>query len=209
MEVNMPTKIKICGLTRPQDIEYVNEALPDYIGFVFAKSRRQTTAEAADTMRNLLDYRIRSVGVFVNENIDQIVSLCKNGTIDIVQLHGDESGEYINILRQKVQNPIVKAVRVRDSESAKAACALPCDYLLLDTYSGNEYGGTGKAFDWNLISDMEKPFFLAGGISIHNAEAAIKNIKPYCLDVSSGVETDYVKDREKIINLVNLVRSVN
>lgn len=204
----MSVKIKICGLTRPQDIEYVNEALPDFIGFVFAKSKRQVTAEAAERLRKPLDSRIHAVGVFVNENTDMITSLCKNGIIDFVQLHGDESSKYIESLRQKINNPIIKAVRVKDSESVKAACSLPCDYLLLDTYLGNEYGGTGKTFDWRLISDTAKPFFLAGGISAGNAKTAIRNIKPYCLDVSSGVETDSFKDRNKILNIVNLVRSV-
>ncbi|EPR12554.1 phosphoribosylanthranilate isomerase [Ruminiclostridium papyrosolvens] len=204
----MSVKIKICGLTRPQDIEYVNEALPDYIGFVFAKSKRQVTPETAEQLRKNLDSRVTVVGVFVNEDIAMITSLCKKGIIDIVQLHGDEGADYIELLRRKINNPIIKAVRVKDSESVKASCSLPCDYLLLDTYSGNDYGGTGKAFDWGLISDTDKPFFLAGGISAENAETAIKNIRPYCLDVSSGVETDSFKDRNKILNIVNLVRSV-
>ncbi len=204
----MSVKIKICGLTRPQDIEYVNEALPDFIGFVFAKSKRQVTAEIAEQLRNRLNSNITPVGVFVNDDMDKIASLCKKGIIDIVQLHGDESSDYIESLGKKINNPIIKAIRVRDSESVKAAYSLPCDYLLLDTYSGNDYGGTGKAFDWGLISDTAKPFFLAGGISVENAETAIKNIKPYCLDVSSGVETDSFKDRNKILNIVNLVRSV-
>ncbi|HEX2925534.1 MAG TPA: phosphoribosylanthranilate isomerase [Ruminiclostridium sp.] len=204
----MPVKIKICGLTRPQDIEYVNEALPDYIGFVFAKSRRQVTPQSADELRHRLDYRIKAVGVFVNENINQIASLCRNGIIDLVQLHGDENVEYISALRKEIKIPVIKAVRVRDSESLKASCSIHCDYLLLDTFSGNEYGGTGKAFDWKLISGMGKPFFLAGGISLDNAENAIKTVRPFCLDTSSSVETDNVKDRDKIINLVNLVRSV-
>ncbi len=174
----MSAKIKICGLTRLQDIEYVNEALPDFIGFVFAKSKRQLTAKTAEQLRKLLDSSITPVGVFVNEDLDKITSLCKNGIIDIVQLHGDESFDYIESLRQKINNPIIKAVRVKDSESVKTACSLPCDYLLLDTYSSNAYGGTGQTFDWGLISDMVKPFFLAGGISAENAEMAIKKIKP-------------------------------
>lgn len=204
----MSVKIKICGLTRTQDIEYVNEALPDYVGFVFAKSKRQVTPETAEQLRKLLDSRITVVGVFVNEDIDRITSLCKNGIIDIIQLHGDESVEYIESLRQNIDNLIIKAIRVKDSESVKASCSLSCDYLLFDTFSGNDYGGTGKAFDWKLISDIGKPFFLAGGISSDNAVTAIKKMSPYCLDISSGVETDSVKDRNKILNIVNLARSV-
>jgi phosphoribosylanthranilate isomerase len=201
-------KVKICGLTRTIDIELVNRFLPDYIGFVFAEGRRKVTLQTAYQLKSLLDQRIKSVGVFVNDNINRIAELCKSGVIDLVQLHGDESDEYIRTLRHKVENPIIKAVRVRDSNSVRAAGGLSCDYLLLDTYSGKEYGGTGKTFDWSLISDTDKPIFLAGGISHDNAIAAIQSIKPYCLDVSSSVETDYVKDREKIINIVNLIRSV-
>jgi phosphoribosylanthranilate isomerase len=204
----MCTKIKICGLSRLQDIGYVNEALPDYIGFVFAKSRRQVTPQAACHLRSLLDSSIKAVGVFVNDSIDQIFDLCRNGVIDLIQLHGDEDDEYIRRLRQKVANPIIKAVRVKDRDSINAACQLSCDYFLLDTYSGGEYGGTGRTFDWKLISGTSKPFFLAGGITPQNAEAAIKSTHPYCLDVSSGVETANVKDREKILEIVNLVRSV-
>ncbi len=200
------TKIKICGLTRLQDIEYVNEALPDYIGFVFAKSRRQISPEMASQLKNALDCRIKAVGVFVNENISTISKLCSFSIIDYVQLHGDEDEEYLLELRQKISNPIIKAIRVKDLSSIEAAEQLSCEFALLDTYSDKEYGGTGKTFDWKLASSMEKPFFLAGGLNSSNAEAAITNSQPYCLDVSSGVETNGIKDRFKIIDMVSLVR---
>jgi phosphoribosylanthranilate isomerase len=210
------TKIKICGLTRMQDIEYVNEALPDFIGFVFAKSRRQIAPEAALQLKNALDGRIQAVGVFVNESIDVIANICNGGIIDIVQLHGDENEEYINTLRQKVSTPIIKVVKVKDnnplqtvsvgSNSVDVTPLFPCEFLLLDTYSEKEYGGTGEPFNWEVAKNIDRPFFLAGGIQLENVKAAIKMAHPYCLDVSSGVETNGVKDRIKIIQLVKLVK---
>jgi len=202
------TKIKICGLTRIQDIEYVNEALPDYIGFVFAKSRRQVTSEAASQLKKILDPGIKSVGVFVNESINAIADICRRGIIDVIQLHGNEDENYINALGNNVNNPVIKAVRIKDSDSLKEAEHLRCDFLLLDSYSDKEYGGTGKTFDWEFAQSIDKPFFLAGGIQFENAEAAIKSSRPYCLDVSSGVETNGFKDKNKILQLVNMVRSV-
>jgi len=200
------TKIKICGLTRIQDIEFVNEALPDYIGFVFAKSRRQVDLATAVQLKNALDRRIKSVGVFVNERINVVIDLCKNGVIDYIQLHGDEDKEYILNLRGQVNNQIIKAVRVENSDTLKAAQKFPCDFLLLDSYSNKEYGGTGKTFNWNWIKKLDKPFFLAGGIDLRNAKLAIKIAQPYCLDISSGVETNGLKDRNKIKHLIHLVR---
>lgn len=213
------TKIKICGLTRPQDIEYVNEALPDYIGFVFAKSKRQVTAETATKLKSVLDSRIMSVGVFVNEHINVVTSLCNTGVIDYVQLHGDEDEEYLSALRQEISNPIIKAIRVKDADSLKelraknmvsrtSARQLPYEFLLLDSYSDIEFGGSGKTFNWEFTKDIAQPFFLAGGIHLDNAMVAVENIKPYCIDVSSGVETSGVKDRHKILQLINEVRSV-
>lgn len=200
------TKIKICGLTRMQDIEYVNEALPDYIGLVFAKSRRQINPETAYQLRCFLDNRITAVGVFVNESIQVITNICNRRIIDIIQLHGDESEDYIRFLRKEVSVPIIKAIRVKNMDSLKEAEQLSCDFLLLDAYSENQLGGTGKTFDWDFAKIIDKPFFLAGGIQFENAKTAIEVAKPYCLDVSSGVETDGVKDKTKIKQLVNLVR---
>lgn len=201
------TRVKICGLSRPCDIEAVNTTMPDYIGFVFAQSRRRVNTEQAKLLKSALDKRIQAVGVFVNEPLQNIVNLCNAGIIDLVQLHGDEDEQYIGALKQQVSNKIIKAIRVRCSMDLEQAQRLPCDYLLLDTYSPKEYGGTGAAFDWDMINNIEKPFFLAGGINIENAAAAIKKVNPYCLDVSSGVETDGLKDRQKIIQLINAIRT--
>ncbi len=200
------TKIKVCGLTRMQDIKYVNEALPDYIGFVFAKSRRQISAETAYQLKVFLDNRITAIGVFVNESIKAITNICDRGIIDSIQLHGDESEEYIRVLRKEVNVPIIKAIRVKNMDSLKEAEQLSCDFLLLDAYSEKQIGGTGETFDWQFAKSIDKPFFLAGGIHVDNVKTAIEVAKPYCLDVSSGVETDGMKDGNKIQQLVKLVR---
>jgi len=207
------TKIKICGLSRRQDIEYVNEALPDFAGFVFAPSRRQVTPEAAGILKSSLDDRIKAVGVFVNHDMDFIKNLCRVGIIDYIQLHGDETEEYVLRLKERLSSagcmkPVIKALRVKDSSSLEAASRFDSDFLLLDTYSPKEYGGSGRAFDWKLIGAISKPFFLAGGINPENAAAAVKAVHPFGLDVSSGVETAGIKDAEKIKKIVNLLRSV-
>lgn len=202
------TKIKICGLSRPVDIEMVNEALPDYAGFVFAKSKRQVTEEAAAELKKGLHPQIKAVGVFVNEEPEKIIRLCRQGTIDIIQLHGDEDEIYLSKLREEVPNPIIKAVRVRGTEDIEKAGQFSCDYLLLDAYKENEYGGSGITFDWSAITSISKPFFLAGGINTDNVGRAIGLTTPFAIDVSSGVETDGYKDGSKIIEIVTKVRSV-
>lgn len=203
------TKIKICGLSRLIDIDMVNEAHPDYIGFVFAKSRRQVTVEAATALKSRLDPAIRVVGVFVNEAPDIIIRLCREGVIDAIQLHGDETEEDIRRLRQAVKNPIIKAVRVKAAENIREAQRLSCDYLLLDAYRDDQYGGSGERFDWSVVTQVNKPFFLAGGINAGNVVDAVNLISPYCIDISSGVETDGYKDRFKINEIITKVRSVS
>jgi Phosphoribosylanthranilate isomerase len=197
-------KIKICGLFRLEDISYVNEGMPDYIGFVFAKSRRQVNAEQAKKMKSLLDARIKSVGVFVDAPPKDVIRLIDEEVIDLVQLHGSEDKEYMNRLKASSKCPIIKAVSVRSERDIIEAQDNPADYLLLD----HGAGGTGEAFDWSMIGEYQKPFFLAGGIHAGNAELAIRTAKPYALDLSSGVETNGVKDRDKIIEIVRRVRNV-
>lgn len=201
-------KVKICGLSRLQDIEFVNESLPDYIGFVFAESRRKVSFDQAERMKSLLDPRILSVGVFVNAPADDIVMLCRNSTIDLVQLHGDEDALYIKRLQSQIQNPLIKAVRVQNPEQIQKSQEFPCKYLLLDSYENNSYGGNGRGFDWAIIPQLNKPFFLAGGINSGNVKAAIE-LNPYCIDISSGVETDGVKDSEKTKEIITMIRSEN
>ncbi len=207
------TRVKICGLSRLQDIITVNRYMPDYIGFVFAGgSKRQIDDETAKTLKRALNPFIKAVGVFVNEEIGHIVHLCETDTIDVVQLHGDESEKDILALQKLITKPVIKAVRVRDEKDILKAENLSCDYLLLDAYQEKEYGGSGKTFDWSVLRSMEgirKPFYLAGGINLENVMCAVSRFHPYCVDVSSGVETDGVKDPQKIRELITKVRDAN
>lgn len=194
-------KIKICGLCRTEDIDYVNATMPDYVGFVFADSRRRVTANTAKIMRQSLDENIKPVGVFVNADIEQITFLYSEKIIDTAQLHGSEDEAYINALKSVCDIPVVKVISVKTAEDIILDESIPADYLLLD----NGAGGTGQTFDWALIPEINKPFFLAGGVNLENIDEAIK-VKPYCIDVSSGAETDGIKDKDKIIRLVDKVR---
>ncbi len=197
------SKVKICGLRRAEDIDAVNRALPDYIGFVFAPSRRRVDMATAAALKEKLDKRIAAVGVFVNEETDTIISIYRAGIIDAVQLHGDEDDAVIRRLKKSC--PVIKAVGVGDTLPALPASA---DYLLFDTLSARR-GGTGEVFDWKVLKDYkEKPYFLAGGLSEPNITDAMRLLNPFCVDVSSGAETDGVKDAEKIARIVRLVREM-
>ncbi len=204
------SKIKICGIKRIEDIEVVNKYKPDYIGFVFSKSPRQVDFETARELKSRLDKSIRVVGVFVNEPIDFIVKLCISNVIDAVQLHGDENDEYIKQLRARVKCRIIKAVRVKSTEQILREEQKKCDFLLLDTYRKDVYGGSGEKFNWDLIpADLVKEYFLAGGLNADNIQLAIKTLHPFCVDVSTSVETDGVKDEKKVKEIIDKVRSVN
>ncbi len=198
-------KIKLCGLTRTQDILAANDCLPDYIGFVFANSRRQVTPRRAYELRTLLDSRIQAVGVFVDAPVEEIAALYDEGIIDFAQLHGNEDAAYLCALREICPCPIIKAVRVSDKRDILKAQTLPSDFMLLDTYVPGEMGGSGKSFNHALIPPLNKPFFLAGGISAHNLVQAMR-ANPYALDVSSGIETDGSKDAMKMAELTRLVK---
>lgn len=203
------TKVKICGLKRPEDIEIVNKYLPDYIGFVFAKSKRQISLETAIKLKSLLNPCIKAVGVFVNEPIARVLEYVSQGAIDVIQLHGDEDLVYISELKKSSHLPIVKAFRIKDGQSLveqKEFIENPLlDGVLLDAYHPTSYGGIGESFDWKLLEQIERPYFLAGGIGIDNIEEALIH-KPYAIDVSSKVETDGYKDEAKIRNLIDRVR---
>ncbi len=199
------SKIKICGLSRLQDIDAVNEALPDYIGFVFAPSPRQICTMQASALKKTLDRRIQAVGVFVDADIDKVTALALDGIIDMIQLHGHEDALYIRKLKRAVSVPVIKAVRVQCAEQIMEAQPLDCDYLLLDTWQKGVQGGSGVTFDWSLIPQGIKPYFLAGGLNAQNILRAAQ-LKPYCLDVSSGAETDGIKDKDKIAKLVQQIR---
>ena len=204
------TKIKICGLTRTEDIETVNEFLPDYIGFVFAKSRRQDSAEQAKELKNKLRPAIKAVGVFVNEKPENIAEIANQGIIDLIQIHGDEDAAYCAQLRKLTQAPIIKVVRVEREDDFAGIEEFDCDYYLFDTLSSKEYGGTGKAFDHSLLynKEIKKPFFVAGGLNQDNVAAVIEVIKPFGVDTSGGVETDGIKDANKIKEFIKQGRIV-
>ena len=199
------SKVKICGLSRKKDIEVVNHVLPDYIGFVFAPSRRRVDIKTAALLKENLDPQIEVVGVFVNESIKNVADIYKNGIIDLVQLHGDEDGGYIKRLKNHCGCPVIKAVGVG---SVLSFLPIESDYLLFDTIS-EQRGGAGKPFDWDIIKEYHGlPFFLSGGLSARNVVDSIRLLAPYCVDVSSGVETDGVKDAGKIDEFVYTVRGI-
>lgn len=203
-------KLKFCGIRRSKDISYVNAAPPDYIGFVFAKSRRQVTATEACILSKGLRPGIQTVGVFVNEPLPRLLETAMVSGLSILQLHGDEDESYIHAVRTRWSAPIWKAVRVRTAEDIEQAKRLPVDALLLDAYSPDAYGGTGKTVDFELIAHNRPtlPFFLAGGLNAVNLRDAIQIVQPDGVDLSGGIETDGSKDAEKIQEIYNLVRGV-
>lgn len=196
-------KIKLCGLMRPCDIEAVNELQPDYIGFVFAKkSRRYVSPEKAEKLKAMLAPGIQAVGVFVNEEPAQIVSLLEAGTIDVAQLHGQESETEIRRLRELTDHPLIQAFRIDTEQDVERANASTADYVLLDSGAG----GTGTVFDWDLLQAIRRPYFLAGGLDTENLGTVKAKLNPYGIDVSSGIETDGYKDKEKMTAFVAAAR---
>ena len=202
-EQQQRTKIKICGLKRPEDITYVNEAKPDYCGFIieFPKSSRNVTGDQVRTITANLHPDIIPVGVFVNASLERVEELLLAGTIQIAQLHGQEDEDYIRRIQRNTRHQVIKAFSVKTTQDIELALQSPADYILLDQGSG----GTGKTFDWSLIPEITRPFFLAGGLGPDNLVQAVRTIRPYAVDLSSSVETDGVKDRSKIVEAVNLV----
>ena len=199
----MRPKIKICGLMTASDIDAVNVTKPEYVGFVFANSRLKISAQMANDLRAKLSADITPVGVFVNESIDTIVSLIHNGIIDAVQLHGDETEDYIRILKSQTDKPIIKAIPILKSGDAQKGLSTSADYMLLD----NKGGATGKPFDWTLIGDIRRKFFLAGGLNAQNIHSAIEKVNPLAVDISTGAETNGVKDAEKIATIIRRIRN--
>ena len=196
------TGIKLCGLSRPCDIEAANALLPEYIGFVFAeKSRRRVTFEQAAELKKLLAPGIKAVGVFVNERPETVAQLLNADIIDLAQLHGDEDGEYIKRLRALSPKPIIQAFRISGTEDLLYAAGSSADYVLLDSGAG-----TGTAFDWDIIRNIDRPYFLAGGLDPKNVGKAVRTLHPYAVDVSSGIETGGLKDRGKMAEFTAAVR---
>jgi len=197
-------KIKICGLFREEDIEFANEAKPDFIGFIFAeKSKRFVNAKQAENLRKRLSKEITPVGVFVNAEIDFICELYKTGTIQIAQLHGTETPKYAEMLKTKIDIKIIKALNLNNDSPLPIINSPIYNYILLDS----QIPGSGQAFNWQHLQnvDLSKNIFLAGGINLENIKTALK-YNPFAIDVSSGAETNGAKDREKILKLVKAVR---
>lgn len=205
-EQQQRTKIKICGLKRPEDITYVNEAKPDYCGFIieFPSSFRSVTADEVRELVKELDPEIRPVGVFVNAPMELVRTLLDDGTLALAQLHGQEDESYIRELKTYTDKLIIKAFSIKTAEDIEKALQSPADYILLDQGGG----GTGKTFDWSLIPEIQRPFFLAGGIGASNLGQAIREIHPYAVDLSSSVETEKRKDPMKIRQVVDIVREI-
>ena len=230
------TKIKMCGLRNLEDIEAVNEWKPDYAGFVFApESRRYVTAEQAAELKDHLDPQIQAVGVFVDEAPERVAALLNEGVIDLAQLHGSEDEEYLVRLRELTLKPVIQAFRILSREDVVRAMKSSADEILLDSGAGTGStfnwevlrmeSGYDRAIDAekegerafctkrnrekSLYAEETRPYFLAGGLNPQNVAEAIRRLHPYAVDVSSGIETDGSKDREKIAAFVTAVRKEN
>lgn len=196
------SKIKLCGLSRKCDIEWANALKPEYIGFVFwSKSKRNVPPEKAKELKGLLSPDIKAVGVFVDEPIENVAELLNDNVIDIAQLHGGEDEEYIKKLRALSGKPIIKAFLLKSENDAERAEKSTADYILVDSGTG-----TGKSFDWELLKNISRPYFLAGGLCCENISQAITALDPYAVDVSSGIETNGCKDKNKMAAFVAAVR---
>lgn len=196
------TKIKLCGLRRSEDILIANALIPDYIGFVFAKNRTRTVSrEEAEELKKFLIPKIKAVGVFINENPETVASLLNDGIIDLAQLHGDEDNDYIRKLRSLTDKQIIKAYKIKADDNFFDINNSLADYILLDSGTGS-----GKIFDWELLKNIKRPYFLAGGLNCANVEEAILTLSPFAVDVSSGIETDGFKDKDKMSKFVELVK---
>lgn len=198
------TKIKLCGIQRYEDIDVVNELLPDYIGFVFAKkSKRFISYDMAKSLKIRLDKRVKAVGVFVNEDIENIIYLVRNDIIDLIQLHGDEDIDYISKLKKYVNIPVIKAFKIKSKADINTLYKEGSDFILLDAGAGE-----GKTLDESILKDFKGDYFLAGGLSPDNISEKINTLHPFGVDVSSGIETDSKKDADKMRKFVKLVREV-
>lgn len=203
-------KIKICGMRRRQDIEYVNRYRPDYAGFILSEGfKRSIVFGTFCELDTYLDREIKRVGVFVNEPIENVLRYYPE-MLDVIQLHGDEDAEYIKKLRENFSGEIWKAVRASSAEDIKKAETLCCDRLLIDSYVKGQVGGTGKTADLDVIikASPKSGFFLAGGLNCENVSEAVRKVDPYGVDLSSSVETDGFKDENKIREIIEMIRRI-
>lgn len=217
-------KIKMCGISKVETIPAIVDAKPDYMGLVFAPSKRQVTVEQAKTLVEELhkvyvkkygsdteqdkDDTIKTVGVFVNETVDNLVTIANEANLDAVQLHGDEDETFIQSLKERTNVEVWKAVQIRSAADVEAWIDSSADMILFDSYHKDERGGTGEVFDWSSLDEFERPFMLAGGIDSTNVARAIRTVRPYGIDTSSGIETNGVKDDEKITAFTKIVKSI-
>lgn len=201
-------KIKICGIRRAEDVAYLNEFSPDYAGFILSEGFKRTVVfDTFCKLDSCLDKSIKRVGVFVNEPIENILKYSQ--MLNVIQLHGDEDESYITKLREHTDCEIWKAVRAKCSEDIEKACKMSADKLLIDSFSENSYGGTGKRVNLEIIKNakISKPFLLAGGLDESNLISAVSQVNCFGADLSSSVETDGVKDKEKIKRIISIVRN--
>ena len=198
------SRIKICGLRRPEDIAAVNEARPDYCGFIveYPKSRRSIDRTTLRELVRGLREKIVPVGVFVNATKELVAELLEEGTIQIAQLHGQESQEYIQELKVLTEKPLIQAFSIKSKEDVERARESVADYILLDQGSG----GTGEVFDWSLVGEVGRPYFLAGGLDVENLREAIGLLHPWAVDLSSSLEIDGMKNAGRICQAVEIVR---
>ena len=256
-------KVKMCGISKVETIPAIVDAKPDYMGLVFAPSKRQVTVDQAKTLVDELHKQyanrynsdaeqysndvvqdgaviaavqeetatndaqegvlirtentsptlihqesIKTVGVFVNETIENLLKIAEEVKLDVIQLHGDEDESFIQTLKEQSNVEVWKAVQVRSAADAEKWIDSSADMLLFDAYHKDERGGTGEVFDWSSLDEFERPFMLAGGIDSTNVARAIRTVRPYGIDISSGIETDGVKDDEKIKAFTNIVRTI-
>lgn len=223
-------KIKMCGISKVETIPAIVDAKPDYMGLVFAPSKRQVTVDQAKTLveelhkqyanrynRDAEQYSnqtlihqesIKTVGVFVNETLENLLKIAEEVKLDVIQLHGDEDEAFIQSLKERTNVEVWKAVQIRSAADAEAWIDSSADMLLFDAYHKDERGGTGEIFDWSCLDEFERPFMLAGGIDSTNVARAIRTVRPYGIDISSGIETEGVKDNEKIKAFTNIVRTI-
>ena len=226
-------KVKMCGISNVETIPAIVDAKPDYMGLVFAPSKRQVTVEQAKTLVEELHKQyavrynseaeqtesvtsldtassetIKTVGVFVNETVENLLKIAEEVKLDVIQLHGDEDESFIQILKEQSNVEVWKAVQVRSAADAEKWIDSSADMLLFDAYHKDERGGTGEVFDWSSLDEFERPFMLAGGIDSTNVARAIRTVRPYGIDISSGIETNGVKDNEKMKAFTNIVRTI-
>ena len=217
-------KVKMCGISKVETIPAIVDAKPDYMGLVFAPSKRQVTVDQAKILVEELhrgyakkygsdtehdkNGTIKTVGVFVNETVENLVTIANEANLDAVQLHGDEDEAFIQSLKERTNVEVWKAVQIRSAADAEKWIDSSADMLLFDAYHKDERGGTGEVFDWSSLDEFERPFMLAGGIDSTNVARAIRTVRPYGIDISSGIEKEGVKDNEKIKAFTNIVRTI-